>query len=98
MRRKSQGIRNFYDFKVCNRFKLGKYYIRVNILGQVDFYYSYKLIDTFDYTKKFGNVFNVSTCIKVWDYIYRECKKYTNRPIYIEKDYVDAYYELFMKL
>ncbi len=90
--------KNFYQFKICNRFKLGKYYIRVNLFGLVEFYHNYKLIATFDYTTKFGDISDISACIKVWDYLYRECKKYTNRPIYIEKDYVDAYYELFMKV
>lgn len=89
---------NFYQFKICNRFKLGKYYIRVNLFGLVDFYHSYKLITTFDYKTKFGDISDVSSCIKVWDYLYHECKKYTNQPIYIEKDYVNAYYELFMKI
>ncbi len=90
--------KNFYQFKICNRFKFGKYYIRVNILGLVNLYHNYTLIATFDYKAKFGDIFDASTCIKVWDYLYQECKKYTNRPIYIEKDYVDAYYKCFMKV
>ena len=89
---------NFYQFKVLNRCKFGKYYIRINLFGMVDFYHGYKLIATFDYTQKFGDIFDVSICIKLWDCLYRECKKYTNRPIYIEKAYAEAYYERFMKL
>ncbi len=88
----AENTENFYYFRLCDyKSKANKYYIQLEVSGEVSLFFNDKLITSIDYKQKFGDNAFSSTCLKVWYYVYKECRKYTDEPIYIDQQTSAAY-------
>lgn len=83
---------NFYYFRLCDyQSKADKYYIQLEVGGDVSLLFNDELITSIHYKEKFADNAFSSRCLKVWNYIYKECRKFTNEPIYIDQQTPAAY-------